>query len=234
MDIDVSSPQFQRAWARAVAQAWWDEDFRGAFESDCARILRDQGADIPEGARLSILDEPLASLYRRSMEAAPDPQGSLASAGIGRWTQPSGSAELGGGVMALAGISCCSSPPGCHSCGPPPPPCSCCGTAPCCAAWVAPYSGAPAQQGSAGQPRPEVTAESQPQPQGGGPQMQQACVVSAACAACSVTFAYASASQGGGQQPPQSGSAQLGGSPQGWFGMATSCYTASAACAGSR
>jgi hypothetical protein len=71
MGIDVSSPHFQRAWARTIAQAWCDEDFRSAFQADPAGVLREQGADISDDVELSLSEEPLASLHQQAFEALP-------------------------------------------------------------------------------------------------------------------------------------------------------------------
>lgn len=98
MGIDVHSPEFERAWAKAVAQARCDDEFERAFRADPARVLREEGADIPSNTELSLSEEPLASLWKMSMDAI-----SLAQpAGAGGPTPPSPQATTPG-TMATAG-----------------------------------------------------------------------------------------------------------------------------------
>jgi hypothetical protein len=201
MSIDVNSVAFRRAWAKVIAEAWWDQDFRAALESDAGRVLREQGADIPEGTEVSVFDEPLASLYRQSMGAAPGAS--------------HGSASLASGTSVLAGFSSSSTqPPPPPSCGPPPPPCSCCGTAPCCGAQAQPQP--PPGSGSAQLGGGQLGAFSFPPP--------APCISQCFTSPCVQTQAqHAQPQQHPGPQQ-QSGSAQLGGSPVGGATMGPACF----------
>jgi hypothetical protein len=54
MNLDSNSPEFQRAWAKIVAQAWADENFKSRLMSNPAQVLRDHGIKVPEDARLTM------------------------------------------------------------------------------------------------------------------------------------------------------------------------------------
>src|SRR5262249_27073417 len=88
--------EFQRAWAKVVAQAWCDDSFRVALMTDPARALREHGADIPADARLSLTDEPLASLGRSMFNYVPQAQ----AAGVGTASAAAPRVAAGGGGPA--------------------------------------------------------------------------------------------------------------------------------------
>jgi hypothetical protein len=50
----TQSDLFKREWAKVVAKAWADPDFRKRVEEDPRSILRERNIEIPDGVELSI------------------------------------------------------------------------------------------------------------------------------------------------------------------------------------
>jgi hypothetical protein len=49
-------PGFAKQWGKLVAQAWFNPDFKRRLLSEPARVMREQGMAVPEGARLRVHD----------------------------------------------------------------------------------------------------------------------------------------------------------------------------------
>jgi hypothetical protein len=47
-------PGFVKQWGKLVAQAWFNPDFKRRLLSEPARVMREQGMAVPEGARLRV------------------------------------------------------------------------------------------------------------------------------------------------------------------------------------
>jgi hypothetical protein len=54
MQFDQNSPEFQKQWAKIVAQAWADEQFKERLLSDTNTVLQEHGIEVPEGINLTI------------------------------------------------------------------------------------------------------------------------------------------------------------------------------------
>ena len=46
----------QKQWAKIVANVWADDDYKQRFISDPAAVLREEGADVPEGVTFKVLE----------------------------------------------------------------------------------------------------------------------------------------------------------------------------------
>jgi hypothetical protein len=46
----------RRQWAKLVAMAWMDEGFKKRLESDPAKVLAENGIDIPSGAKVRVIE----------------------------------------------------------------------------------------------------------------------------------------------------------------------------------
>ena len=46
----------QKQWAKIVANVWADDDDKQRFISDPAAVLREEGADVPEGVTFKVLE----------------------------------------------------------------------------------------------------------------------------------------------------------------------------------
>jgi hypothetical protein len=53
------SDGMQREWARIVAQAWADPDFRKRLENNPRAVLKERGVDVPANVNLDVVDKPL-------------------------------------------------------------------------------------------------------------------------------------------------------------------------------
>jgi hypothetical protein len=56
---DNKSDALQREWARIVAQAWADPDFRKQLEKNPRAVLKQRGIDVPPNVDLDIIEKPL-------------------------------------------------------------------------------------------------------------------------------------------------------------------------------
>ncbi len=50
-------------WARIIAKAWADEDFRAKLLADPAVVLRSEGMDVPEGMTLKVVENTDATTH---------------------------------------------------------------------------------------------------------------------------------------------------------------------------
>ena len=46
----------QKQMAKIIAKAWADDDYKQRFISDPAAVLREEGADVPEGVTFNVLE----------------------------------------------------------------------------------------------------------------------------------------------------------------------------------
>ena len=46
----------QKQMAKIIAKAWADDDYKQRFISDPAAVLREEGADVPEGMTFKVLE----------------------------------------------------------------------------------------------------------------------------------------------------------------------------------
>ena len=46
----------QKQMAKIIAKAWADDDYKQRFISDPATVLREEGADVPEGVTFKVLE----------------------------------------------------------------------------------------------------------------------------------------------------------------------------------
>ncbi len=49
-----SKESFQKAWAKVVARAWTDEEFKQKLVKNPEKVLKDMGISIPEGVKLEL------------------------------------------------------------------------------------------------------------------------------------------------------------------------------------
>jgi len=61
----------QRTWAKIVAQAWADPEFRARLLADPAAVLKEAGLDMPDGVTLRVMED-TASLTHVVLPAVPD------------------------------------------------------------------------------------------------------------------------------------------------------------------
>ena len=47
----------KKLWAKIVAKAWCDEAFKAELLSNPERVLKAEGAEIPEGVRVHVVEE---------------------------------------------------------------------------------------------------------------------------------------------------------------------------------
>jgi hypothetical protein len=50
------APRQERRWGQIVARAWDDEAFRRRLLAEPARVLREEGIDVPEGAAVRVIE----------------------------------------------------------------------------------------------------------------------------------------------------------------------------------
>ncbi len=46
-----------KEWAKVIAQAWADEDFKNKLFSDPTAVLKDNGIDVPEGLKVKLVED---------------------------------------------------------------------------------------------------------------------------------------------------------------------------------
>jgi len=64
--------QFQKAYAKIVAQAWADDAFKQRLLSDPTTVLKENGIDIPAGLEIKVL-ESTSTLVHLVLPPRPDP-----------------------------------------------------------------------------------------------------------------------------------------------------------------
>ena len=47
----------KKLWAKIVAKAWCDEAFKAALLNNAEQVLKAEGAEIPEGVRVHVVEE---------------------------------------------------------------------------------------------------------------------------------------------------------------------------------
>lgn len=52
----MNREQFQKAYAKIVAKAWADDAFRQRLLSDPNAVLRENGIDVPEAVRFTVIE----------------------------------------------------------------------------------------------------------------------------------------------------------------------------------
>ncbi|ADK85871.1 hypothetical protein Deba_2511 [Desulfarculus baarsii DSM 2075] len=70
------------AWAKVVAKAWADESYKNKLLSDPAAVLRAEGLAIPEGVRLTVLENSATQIHL-VLPVAPSDAADLEDAALG-------------------------------------------------------------------------------------------------------------------------------------------------------
>lgn len=112
MNLDSNSPEFQRAWAKIVAQAWADENFKSRLMSNPAQVLRDHGIKVPEDAQLTIDDAPVSTFFSQKLASTRYAQAAGAGSPATAFTSvtfggssPLGQPLAGGSTSGTAGTA---------------------------------------------------------------------------------------------------------------------------------
>ncbi len=58
-----SVDEWQRMWAKIVAQAWADGDFKARLLADPAAVLREAGVEVPPGVSLQVHESTADTVY---------------------------------------------------------------------------------------------------------------------------------------------------------------------------
>lgn len=66
-----SKQQLRKTWARVVAKAWADEEFKARLLADPAAVLKEAGLDVPDGVTLHVVEN-TDSLTHMVLPAVPD------------------------------------------------------------------------------------------------------------------------------------------------------------------
>ena len=52
-----SKPDLSKTWARVVAKAWADEEYKRRLLADPAAVAREEGVPVPEGLTLKVVED---------------------------------------------------------------------------------------------------------------------------------------------------------------------------------
>jgi hypothetical protein len=55
--MSTQPAELNRTWARVVAKAWIDEDFKRRLIADPAGVARDEGMPIPQGLTVRVVED---------------------------------------------------------------------------------------------------------------------------------------------------------------------------------
>jgi len=55
--------QFQKAYAKVVANAWVDDAFKQRLLSDPTTVFKENGVDVPEGVKFKLVESTSALVY---------------------------------------------------------------------------------------------------------------------------------------------------------------------------
>jgi len=76
------SKEQARLWAKVVAKAWADESYKNKLLSDPAAVFRAEGLAIPEGVRLTVLENSATQIHL-VLPVAPSDAADLEDAALG-------------------------------------------------------------------------------------------------------------------------------------------------------
>jgi len=72
----MSKEEKAKQWARIVAKAWADEDYKKRLLADPAAVLKEEGMEVPAGIKLQV-NENTASTMNLVLPAMPEGVGDL-------------------------------------------------------------------------------------------------------------------------------------------------------------
>ena len=47
---------YAKQWAKIVAKAWLDEDYKQRLLTDAASVMKEEGMEVPEGVKLNVVE----------------------------------------------------------------------------------------------------------------------------------------------------------------------------------
>jgi len=97
----VSREELQREYARIIAKAWSDEEFKGRLLADPKAALKEEGIDVPEGITLRVFEN-TPTEFNFILPPKPD-SSELREEDL---------AQVGGGIQ----YGCCMAATGCIGC----------------------------------------------------------------------------------------------------------------------
>jgi hypothetical protein len=55
-EVEVGEREFQAAWAKVVAKAWSDADFKARLRKDAGAVLKEEGIQVPENMSVKVVE----------------------------------------------------------------------------------------------------------------------------------------------------------------------------------
>lgn len=87
MEVKEAFQGKQKEWAKVIAQAWADEDFKKKLLADPKAVLKENGIEFPENIRLNIL-EGKADEFNLTLPPRPAQLGTIEEIGALRTAYP--------------------------------------------------------------------------------------------------------------------------------------------------
>lgn len=102
-----SKETFSKAWAKIVAKAWTDEEFKAKLLKNPEKVLKEMGVNVPSGVKLELHEQkaknihlilpakPQGALSEQELKAA---AGGVCGAGTGMLEKGCGASKCAGGL----------------------------------------------------------------------------------------------------------------------------------------